>query len=215
MRNELTAAPSTEPVTLAEAKTHCRVFAEWTEDDALLNRLVSTARILAEIELSESLITTGWDLYLDCWPGGLSGGYFNRVIRQMGEGPGWLPSTSSGAAIGFPRGPVLAVSQVQYLDLAGNLQTLDPSVYRVSTGKAGRIQPRQGHSWPIIGSEADAIRISYTAGYGPDASTVPSNIKSGLLLAVGSFYANRGDEAFELPKAARDIIGISDRGTYG
>lgn len=215
MRNQLTAAPSVEPVTLAEAKTQCRVYAEWTDDDALLNRLISTARILAEVELSESLISTGWDLYLDAWPGGLSGGYFNRAIRQMGPGPGWLPSSSNGGVITFPRGPLLAVSQVEYLDGSGTLQVLDPSTYRVSTGKVGRIQPRQGMTWPLLGVEADAIRISYTAGYGADASTVPSNIKSGILLAVGSFYANRGDEAFELPRAARDVIGISDRGTYG
>lgn len=50
-------APSVEPVTLAEAKSHCRIDADITEHDGLLELLIQAAREQAEHETGRALIT--------------------------------------------------------------------------------------------------------------------------------------------------------------
>lgn len=50
-------APSVEPITLAEAKSHCRIDADISEHDDILNLLIQSARELAEHETGRALIT--------------------------------------------------------------------------------------------------------------------------------------------------------------
>lgn len=50
-------APSVEPVTLAEAKSHCRIDADITEHDGLLELLIQAAREQAEHDTGRALIT--------------------------------------------------------------------------------------------------------------------------------------------------------------
>ncbi len=62
----LTAGPSVEPVSLAEAKAHCRV--DGTAEDTLIASLIVAARMHVERALDAALIAQGWSLYLDGWP---------------------------------------------------------------------------------------------------------------------------------------------------
>lgn len=50
-------APSIEPVTLADAKSHCRIDADITEHDGILELLIQTAREQAEHDTGRALIT--------------------------------------------------------------------------------------------------------------------------------------------------------------
>ena len=62
----LTAGPSVEPISLAEAKAHCRVDAD--AEDTLIASLILAARLHIERCLDLALISQSWSLYLDRWP---------------------------------------------------------------------------------------------------------------------------------------------------
>src|SRR4051812_14255213 len=117
----LVTAPNTEPVTLAEAKTHLRVTA--ADDDTYITALIKGARQHCEVVLNRALLQQDWDLFFDCFP---------DVIR-------------------VPMPPLQSITSVKYIDLSGTLQTLDPTGYAVDKNfEPGRIKPAYGTSWPSI-----------------------------------------------------------------
>jgi uncharacterized phiE125 gp8 family phage protein len=65
MSLQLISPPSTEPVTLSEAKAHLKV--DTTDDDALITRLITAARARAEWHTGRAFLTQSWILWRDCW----------------------------------------------------------------------------------------------------------------------------------------------------
>ena len=82
MALKLTTAPTVEPVTLAEAKTHLREDLVDAVNDALINNLISAARVHAENVCRRAFITQKWDLYLDTFP----------LQSYYGVLPGYVPA---------------------------------------------------------------------------------------------------------------------------
>ena len=58
--------PAAEPVTLAEAKTHCRVDID--DDNTYLSTLITAARLYVEDILDITMITTVWEARYDAFP---------------------------------------------------------------------------------------------------------------------------------------------------
>ncbi|MES0444979.1 MAG: head-tail connector protein [Desulfobacterales bacterium] len=65
-RYTISVAPTTEPVTVEEAKKNSII--EFDDDDAYVSGLIKVARQYVEEYLSRALITQTWKLYLDCFP---------------------------------------------------------------------------------------------------------------------------------------------------
>ena len=65
MSLQLISPPSTEPVSLSEAKLHLKV--DTTDDDALIARLITAARARAEWHTGRAFVTQSWILWRDCW----------------------------------------------------------------------------------------------------------------------------------------------------
>lgn len=201
-----TVAPAVEPATLAEAKTHLRV--DHDADDALISGLIAAARAAIEAQASCTLVETTLAAAFDRFPCGEGGGYWYRRYRSP-----WsfrTPSAGSGP-IELPRGPLRQVLGITYLDADGVERTLDPSVYRVVSGRRGRVEPKLDQAWPATAPLAGAVAITYTAGYATDAATLPPAAKPATLLLVGTLYEHResvlvGTIAAELPAAVRDLI---------
>lgn len=170
--------PSTEPITLGEAKAHLRV--DLTDDDALITALIVAARQYAESETGRSLITQSWRLILDGFPGG--------------RGPGTNGSISSllpGNAILLDQAPVQFISSIQYLDTGGAWQTLPESEWVAELQSApARITPAFGKTWPAVLPQIGSVKVEFVAGYG-DAAAVPQGIKIWMLLRLGALYENR------------------------
>lgn len=211
-RTEIVTPPSVEPVSLAEAKLHLRVSI--SDDDALISSLITAARSVCETRLRRAICTQTIDCYFDNFPWG--GGYYNRMIRQMGPSPYWLP-TSTGL-LDLPRPPVQSITGVYYLDYNGTYQTIDPSLYTYSVGTPGRIQPVFGKVWPIARPTIDAVRVRLVVGYG-DASAVPETIKAAMKLMVGNWYENReevivGSTITEVPNSVDALLSTEDWGGY-
>lgn len=81
--------------------------------------------------------------------------------------------------------PVLAVSSISYLDSAGASQTLSTSVYSVDVArKPAVVWLKYGQSWPTVYSQPNSVTITYTAGYGTAASSVPAAARSAVLIYV-------------------------------
>lgn len=153
--------PSVEPVTLAEAKAHLRV--DSADEDALITRLIVAAREQCEQELDRSLAQQTLQLMLDAFPAG---------------------------ALLLPRGPVISVSSVQYVDTAGVLQTVSANDYTLDDAQIDAwLLYAYGSDWPQARDQANAVRVQYVAGW-PN-SVVPASIQQWILLHIGTLYANR------------------------
>lgn len=213
-----------EPVTLAEAKLHARI--EYPDDDALVAGLIVSARRYAETALRSALLYQQWTLFTDSFP--VAGGYYNPAVRQVWASLGGMPSgltpmpgfvPNSTGVIEIPLPPLVSIQSVNYYDTSGNFDTVSPSLYDVSLGMTGRIQPVYGKVWPLARPTIDAVQISFTAGRGATADTVEDNVKSAIKLAVAHWYENRewisGDGAFlTVPNTVDALLSASDPGIY-
>lgn len=203
MRVEIVTPPAVEPLTVAEARAHCRLGDDTSQDD-LLSRGIASARERIEARIGRALVEQTLDVYLDRFPTG--GGYNLRRIRQLGwDAPGFLPGP---VAIVLPYPPLQSVTSVKYLNQAGTLATLDPSAYRViaSTFNPGKVEPALYQSWPATAELSDAVVVRIVAGYG-DAAAVPSAIKSAALLIVGHLFEHR-EEVIDGPLPERLDRGV-------
>ena len=118
----LITAPADEPVTRAEAKLQCRIDADLTADDALIDGLVAAVREQAEHEIGGALVTQTWERTLDAFP-------------------------VSGGAIELGMPPVQSLVSVKYLDAAGTEQTLAPSAYTLDAASS---VPAAVKAWMLL-----------------------------------------------------------------
>jgi hypothetical protein len=203
-----------EPITLAEAKLHCRV--EIPEDDALIAGLVPSARMVAEVIARQTFLPTTYDWHLDGFPMAANG-YFNRLVRAMGPSPAWLPNGA--AVLQLPKPPVISVTSVSYSDSTGNLAVYPATSYVLAAGTSGRLQPLIGQVWPVLRPQIEAVVIRYTAGY-PTVANVPEVVKSALKLLVSHWYENREATVAasygskEIPQGVDRLLGSLDGWSY-
>jgi uncharacterized phiE125 gp8 family phage protein len=176
-----TSAPASEPVTLVEAKLHCRV--DHTDDDNLINGLISAA--------------TG---HLDGWSGILGRCLITQSWRQDYD--------AFADTLRLPLGPAASITSITYYDGDNTQQTLATSVYGLFVDDAGpyvRLKPDQ--DWPGTYDRPDAVSVTWVCG----AATVLPAIKAAILLLIGHWYANReavnvGNITSELPIAVDALL---------
>ncbi|MEW9808594.1 head-tail connector protein [Mesorhizobium marinum] len=132
----VTAAPSTEPVTLVEAKEQCGVLAAETHFDTLLTRLIKAAR--AHCEKYCNARWAAQTILLKC-------SSFCDFAR-------------------LPEGPLSSVTSIAYVDIDGADQTLPDTVYEIhKDGLEPSIGLKYGQAWPNI---RPSSRITVTAVFG-------------------------------------------------
>lgn len=159
---------ATEVVSLAEAKSHCRI--PGSDDDTYLSGLIKRARGYVEQRTGSSLGEQTIQLTLDAFP-----------IDMYG----------SSAPIRLERPPLKAVSWVKYIDANGVEQTLDSSNYFIDdTQTRPWICPAVDYDWPETQDVANAVRVEYVAGY-TAAEFDENQAKQFLLMLVGAMYENR------------------------
>lgn len=159
-------APALEPITLAEARAQCRC--DGTDEDALLTIYIQTARQHAEGLLESALITQTWEQTLDAFP--------TDEIKLL-------------------KPPVLSITSVKYVDSSSVVQTITSTDYVLDAATLpGWLLPADGVAWPQTNDVINAVRIRYTAGFGPAASDVPAPIRAWMLLTVGYLFAQRERE---------------------
>lgn len=177
----VTVPPATEPISRAEAKVHLRVEVTFTDDDLLIDALITAARQYAETECDRSFVTQTVKYTMDALPGSL--GY---------PSPGYGREFSiPGNALVLTKGPHQSISSITYLDSGGIVQTMPSTDYIADlSGPACRITPVFGKIWPIAQFQIASASVTFIAGYG-GAAAVPNGIKQWMLLMIGSMYENR------------------------
>jgi len=170
MALSLSSAPATEPVTLAEAKTHLRID-HTAEDDYIEDFLIPAARRYAETLTQRAFITQTW------------------VLRLNGFGVD---------PIFLPRPPLVSITSITYTDISGDSQTWAASstgyVLEKPVGEFAMnasVRPAYSYSYPTTRNDVDSVVLTYVAGYGA-ASVVPMGIKQGVLMLVDDLYSHRG-----------------------
>lgn len=202
--------PSAEPISLAEAKLHCKVDSDLTADDTLLSGLIIAARQHVEHYTHQVL------------------------VRQAFRG--YLPNFQCRIDLLHP---LRSVSAINYLDTSNALQTLDTSVYVVDQAERPPcIYQAYSQVWPPTWPHPQAVKIDFVAGhvqpYTANASTdtlsAPSHgYSNGDLvrlsnsggavpagLAVGTNYYVVGAAADTLQLSATSggaAINLTDAGT--
>ncbi|MBI1274204.1 MAG: hypothetical protein GC131_09015 [Alphaproteobacteria bacterium] len=182
---ELVTAPASEPVTLAEAKTHLRV--EATADDSFITALIAAARQWAEEHTGRALISQTWRLWLDCWPG---------MNEQWWDGvrDGPASGLTAARAISLPRAPLISISTVKTYDDNDDATVWDAANYFADTAsQPGRIALRNAATWPQPVRETGGISIEYVAGYGAAAANVPEAVRTACRQLVAHWYEHRGE----------------------
>lgn len=185
MRLELLAAPTSDPVTLAEVKTRLRI--DDSTDDAGVQRLISSATRHAESICRRAFVTQRWALILDAFP--FQYGGLGLPPGTITFPPGAIPVRSG--VIRLPLPPLQSVELISYIDANGATQTLPTTEYLVDkAGLVGAIYCAYSKQWPTTRAQPMAVRIEFTAGYGA-AVDVPSDLVSAMMLLVAHWDQNR------------------------
>jgi hypothetical protein len=214
MKTNLVTPPAQEPVTLAQAKAHCRIASDFTDDDTYLGTLIQAAREKVESLTGRALLTQTWDILLDGFPYG--GGYYNREVRRLGVGPGWLPGYY--VPIDLPRPPLQSIVSITYLDSNWVSQTMNPGDYLASPGSPGRVSPSFSHPWPVTAPTMDCVTIRQVCGYGA-ATTVPAVVCLAVNQLVSHWYSRRepivtGTTVAPVPYTVEAALDAVDWGVY-
>lgn len=169
MNWKLVTDAASEPITTAQAKTHCRIDTD--TDDTYIDILIKTARQQVEEDTDRAMLTQTWEIYMDSFP------------------------ASDSTPIRFPRSPLIAVSSVAYTDTAGDAQTWSADEYDVDINtEPGRLLPAYGYTYPSTYDKPSNVIIAYTCGYGVDigeATLLPQGTLMATYLLISHGYEHR------------------------
>jgi uncharacterized phiE125 gp8 family phage protein len=163
-------APTDEPLTLDEVREHLRIVG--TDQDNYLARLIAAARSRAERITKRALITQTWRVTLD-------------------EFPEWFD---------IPKAPLQSVLTINYLDGDGATVALyDSSSPQVgiadfvidTQSDPARVLLAYGITWPAPVVQANAVSLTFEAGYGDHAEDVPEDLRLAMLLMIGHWFEHR------------------------
>ncbi len=177
MSIRLITAPASYPVTLAEAKTHCRI--DGTDEDALVEGLIAAATEHIELYTGRAIVSQTWEAVYD----------------------------SFSDAMVLPKGPVIAVTYVTYIDTAGAEQTVSSVNYSLDSASDPQwVVKAANYTWPPVSEGVNNVVIRFVTGY----ATTPFPIKQAILLLIGQWYDNRAAAAekslTELPNAVQSLL---------
>ena len=159
--------PAEEPVTLTEARDWLRV--DGTDQDTVITALIVAAREWAE-------------------------GYTRRafVNRDLAVTFAHFPFVGVDMYLPFP--PGTALTALTYVDGDGTAQVFDiaDTTLEEDTGLL-RVNGDAVEDWP---QSVFSVLAEYTGGYGPDASTVPEEVKTAIKIALAQMFEVRVDQTF-------------------
>jgi uncharacterized phiE125 gp8 family phage protein len=163
----LETGPVNDPVTLQEVKEHIRV--DSNDEDARIVDFIDAA--IQRLDgrdgaLGCCLITQTWTLKLDRF--------------------------ASDIAIPLP--PCQSIDSITYVDPDGVTRTLASTEYQVfglGTAEGATVRPAYGNSWPSIRHLPEAVSITFTAGFGDNATDIPEPIRTAIKMRVGHLYEHR------------------------
>lgn len=154
-------------VSLADFKQHLRWDASETSEDTVMTAYLTATQEQAQLFTGRQFLNSTWQLLIDTFPGHVS----------------------------LSKTPFSSLTSVKYYDSNDQLQTLDPSEYKVKDGGTyGFTSIYFDGNIPSVYDKPDAVVIEYVAGYGSLAADVPEPIKVAIMLTAASYFENRTNE---------------------
>jgi uncharacterized phiE125 gp8 family phage protein len=188
-------APAVEPVTLAEAKTHCRI--DTADEDAYVSALITTAREYIEEVLDVSMISQTWEARYDVFP-------LWEII--------------------LPRAPMASGTvTVIYRDEAGQNQTITSAAGAFQTDHnivPGRIYPLYEDVWPAVRGDENSVTVRYPAGYGATGASTPAILRHAVLLLCAHWFEMRQpvvtgySQVLPVPQTFETLLAAGGWGRY-
>ena len=186
-------------VSLVEIKQQLRLDAADTSQDTFLTQLINVATQAAEFYTRRDFLTKTYTVYRD---------KFDTLMELR-------------------RSPLIAISSVYYDDINNVNTLLSSSLYTASfESEFSYVVIKPNQSLPIVYCKPQAVRITFTAGYGV-AADVPIVIRQAITAIVAGLYENRGDCGAEAstimspltmsllnPYKIMDLAGYPIRGPY-
>ncbi len=181
-------APPVEPVTLDELKDHLKIINDY--EDSILESLIKAAREVIEKETNRSFVQQTLLLTFDTWP------VFPIELKKP---------------------PLVAVTKLEYKTKEGSLLEWDPFNYLTDDYSfIPKIYLSSQGAFP--GDElypANAVQVTYSAGYetvGSDyTSNIPEIYKHAIKLLAGEWYGIReevvmGSKPSRIPDGIKRLL---------
>lgn len=178
----------TEPVTLEQARQHCRINAYGSPlshpDDDYLQLAISSSRNFIEEYLQRSLAEKTIEMALDSFPE-------NEIALELS--------------------PIKTILSVKYIDTSSVEQTLSSAIYALDDySMPNWLLLTNNSEWPQTLDSANNIKIRMTTS---DAE-IPKSIYAAILLMVGHLYENRQEDVLgntrisfnSLPMGVKNLI---------
>jgi uncharacterized phiE125 gp8 family phage protein len=182
-RYSLTTPPTSEPVTLDEAKLFARV--DGTADDALVTSLIVSARQNVEGQTGRSFIDQTRTATLDFLP---NANEYELAFR-----------------------PISSVTSIKAYNDDGTSEAIDVGTDIIVDQANARIALKADAASITGDRQMDVFEIVYVAGYGAAAAAVPEWAKTAIKMLVSTWYENResvavGTTANKIPLNVQLII---------
>lgn len=189
---ELVTGPAVASLTLVEVKAQLRISHD--DEDTLLTNLIhaAEAHVDGKGDLGRAMITQTWSQWERQSPG--------HVRLRMT--------------------PVQALTAVEYYDAENTLQTAALADFELwRDGDFMICKPKDGAQWPSSARRPDAIKITYTAGFGDNPEDIPESIRVAMLMLVSHLYertsAVEAGTLAETPMGYETLMNNQRVGWYG
>lgn len=197
--------PTTDPITLDELKTQAHI--DTTAEDSLLTSMIAAATSACEIDSQRSFLTQTWQYVLPSFHPHHR--YQYQPVYGY-DGYSFWYGTPRCHIIRLPRPPLQSVTSVVYSDINGNPVTMTEGTdYWVDTyGTFGSIRLKQQYQTEV--GNPSAVVITYVAGYGDTAASVPAPALHAVRLLSAYLTQNRetaaGLHVYQLPFGVKELL---------
>lgn len=166
MRPELTLAPASPAILLADVKVY--VYGKNDSRDDELTALIPVAISQVENFTGRRLVNQEYDIWYD------------RVefFQMIGNGFAYLSTFN-----------VTAIDSITLFAVDGTETVVDDATYRLAGNQAKFDQTKPSGST----REMDAVRISIKTGYGADDTEIPDALKTAMYALISTWYLTNGN----------------------
>lgn len=166
MSMKLITPAGVEPLDAGAVKQYLKV--QTSDDDALIARLITSARQHVERLSGRCLIDQTWKVYLDSWPGSLQ--------------------------LELPLSPVSAINAVRFYSTDSTWHDVPASAWE--TDLSGDVPRLALASSALVGTPARrlaGIEIELVCGFGPTGDDVPEPLRQAMQMLIADWYSNRAE----------------------
>lgn len=163
--------PQLEPVSLDDIKAYLKV--DISEDDTLLDGMISAARQYCEKVTGRFLLAQEWSVFLDRW--------YDEIHLK--------------------RGPIISLDAINIYDDENQMVAFDVSnVIADLQIMPAELMLKRNSPLPHPLKPKNGLEIKVTAGYGENVNDVPKALIEGIKQLVGHWYEFRGLNISEIVK---------------